>query len=496
MPSTDPQPSPTPSTRPGLVRRTLGRFGRMILPVWLIGSFVVGCLAYLSITPTYKALSLLRVDPSVSDIFNVRGSGENLDSYLQTQVLLITSPNVLTSAGTNPKAAVLDRIQKAGDVVQELQKAVTVGVRPGTYLIEVSMTSSNGYEAATIVNAVVDAYIEANSEWSDGMTRQQIKNLEQYSTDLKNQTDELERKWKTLAAKGDFDLSFGGRNKDRDAADKQGLDVNRMFITIEEYRQIRQQLNSAKIELAQAQALLTSAKSNLAKLGKDALPADEQETLDRQVDRRFKLDPEVIASLDEMKKAEAKLSELTRVAPGPDDSALKSAKGRYQGLLAQYKQMWEVKSPVIRDQIALGGNALDAEREIREATASVTKVMAKQAALKQQLDQVDVKNKEQASDAVDIALIQDERTTLRGMQESVTRRLEQLRFEAKGEARIRPVNPNGAMVPNRPIADHRALVFSVIPLAMLFVVFGLFVGVEACFAPKASVGQDDPAGEV
>ena len=101
------------------------------------------------------------------------------------------------------------------------------------------------------------------------------------------------------------------------------------------------------------------------------------------------------------------------------------------------------------------------------------------------------------ADAVKIALIQDERETLKGMQDAVTRRLEQLSYEAKGEARIRPVNPNDAMVPNRPISDLAPLVLALIPLAMLFVTFGLFVGVEAFSGPRAKARpRTSPRDEV
>jgi succinoglycan biosynthesis transport protein ExoP len=60
----------------------------------------------------------------------------------------------------------------------------------------------------------------------------------------------------------------------------------------------------------------------------------------------------------------------------------------------------------------------------------------------------------------------------------VTRRLEQLRYEAKGEARIRPVNPNGAMVPNRPISDKRVTFLAATPVGVLGAVLGLIVLLE------------------
>ena len=193
-------PATTLSMR--VVVRGARRYWWLVLMLWVVGSASIGILIYLNIKPSYRAISLLRVDPEKQNLYNVTGNGEALEPFLQTQVQLITSPNVLTAAGTNRNAAALPRIQKAGDVVQELRKAVNVAVIPGTYLIEVSMTSNDGAEAATIVNAVVDAFTEANSEWSNGMTRVQIQNLEGYKVELSNKIEELERKWKELRRQG------------------------------------------------------------------------------------------------------------------------------------------------------------------------------------------------------------------------------------------------------------------------------------------------------
>jgi polysaccharide biosynthesis transport protein len=467
-----------------VVVRGARRYWWLVLMLWLVGSTSIGVAIYLNVRPSYRAISLLRVDPSVTDLYNVRGGGDNLEPYLQTQVQLITSPNVLTAAGTNPKAAVLERIQKAGDVVQELQKAVSVSVRPGTYLIEVSMTSYNGYEAATIVNAVVDAFIEANSEWSDGMTRQQIKNLEQYQIDLNNKTDELERKWKALAAKGDIEVvnPGGDRKKDDAGAAKQDPGApSRVSLTIEEYRQVRNELNTVKLELTEAQAWLSTAKAAVNRVNKDAPPAVEEAFLDQQVDRRFKMDPDVVVIVADLKRAQGKIADAQRFAKAIDDPAIKSAKRKYDGVLAQYRQMWETKSQLIREQIESGfsgGKPVDPDAEIREATTRVNKLLARQTSLKAQFDQLDVKNKNIATDTVDIALIQDERDSLRGMEEAVTRRLEQLKYEAKGEARIRPVNPNGAMVPQRPVSDKRITFLAATPVGVLGAVLGLIVLLE------------------
>jgi polysaccharide biosynthesis transport protein len=454
------------------------RYWWLVLMLWLVGSTSIGIVIYLNIRPSYRAMSLLRVDPEKQDLYNIQGGGDALEPFLQTQVQLITSPNVLTAAGTNRNAAALPRIQKAGDVVQELRKALSVSVIPNTYLIEVSMTSNDGYEAATIVNAVVDAFTEANSEWSNGMTRGQIANLDLYNVELRNQIDELERKWKQYAAKGNLDITSVSKKDETGAAKRD----QRESITIDEYRLVNRQLNDVKLELAQAEAWLTSAKDAIKKAGQsqNITPAADQEMIDEQVKRRFDLDPEVIALKSKMHDARAKLEEARRITV-QTDPAEQRAKQTLDKLMVRWKALWKEKEPDIRQQIELGGSdgrSLDPDREIIEAQNTVNKLRAKQVALKAQHEQLDVKNKDHATDAVDIALIQDQRGTLLGMQGQVVRRLEQLRYEAKGDARIRPVNPNGAMVPTRPISDKRHMYLGATPIGVLGIVLGLVVFLE------------------
>jgi capsular exopolysaccharide synthesis family protein len=457
------------------------RYWWLVLMLWLVLSASIGVGIYLYVKPSYRALSLLRVDPAVTDLYDVgRARNESLDPFLQTQVQLITSPNVLTAAGTNPKAAVLERIQKAGDVVQELRKVVNVSVIPGTYLIEVAMTSPNSYEAATLVNAVVDSFMEANNEWSDGMTRVQIRNLEAYNAELKNQTDELERKLKALAAKSDVDVISGERKKE-DGGTAKTNDLGPIrSITMQEYREVYKQLNDIKYELVQAEARLTEAKAAASHMGKAAGTTDEKAMIEEQIKRRFQVDPEAAELRNKLTDADLELKKNLRISTLSSDPALKAAQRKVETLKAKWEQLWDIKSAAIREQIELAGGirGLDPALEVHEAAKQVNMLKAKQASLKQDFDRLDVKGKGQAVDAVDIALIHYEHDTLKGLQESVTKRLEQLKYEAKGEARIRPVNPNGAMVPGKPISDKRLTFLAATPVGVLGAVLGLIVLLE------------------
>jgi polysaccharide biosynthesis transport protein len=483
MSSTDPQPLHARAL--GLIRRTLRKRRWPIMTRWALLTVALLCAVYvMPPTGTYQARSLLRADPLESRLIYVRGGGDFLESYIQSQVELITSPEVLTAAGTNSKVAALSRIKAVGDVAQELREAVSVAVIPNTYLIEVSMTSRDPVEAATIVDAVVDAFLKASSEGADSMTRQQINNLEQYSIDLKSQIDKLERHWKHFVTKAKLDIPI-----ERDLKDLPDYVIER----IKEYRLLHKQLNEIKLELALAQAWLTTAKFALNKVGKAALP-DQQAFIEEQIKRMFGLDPEAIALKTQVFEANAKLEEARRLSNQPNDPTTKAAKSKLDALTSQWHQLWDARSLVIREQIEFGdgGKPLGPVREIREAAASVNRLLAKQAALKEQFDMLDVRDNKMTG-ADDIALLQDARATLTAIQGQVTHRLEQLRYEAKDEARIRAVSPNGAIVPTRPIRDRRPLYMAIIPFATFALVLAFFTGVEARSGAKPKVEALDAA---
>ena len=468
--------APVPPRRPGLLRRTIRNWPGLLI-VWLFGSLVALGWIIISIKPAYRASGLLRVDPAANDLFGVRGNMEDIDSFMQTQMKLITSDNVLTAVGTNPKVVTLPRIQAAGDFVQEIRKVIAVGVVPGTYLVEISASSPNNVEAAILVNAVIAAFLDANENWSNGMTRTQIKTLEAYEFDLKEQIAEQERKWKDLVKKGDVDSKLLRDLQDKERLATVGLQTtpgaSPALLTIDEYKKIRQDLFQVNLDLAQAAAWLEEVK----RAAKDASATTDQAGIDQQVEDRFKVEPTVVELAAKLKEAKQKLEEARKGGSKPGEPAEQAAQKQFDDLTSTYKQAWESRSRIYREQIE-EAHRPDLELELREADHRVRFLKVRQAVLSQVSKDLDVTNRLQATDAVEISLIQEDRNTLKSMQEAVHRRLEQLRFESKEGARVREVNK--AMVPFKPIADHRlTLLKIVVPIAMLFVAFVPFLLFEA-----------------
>ena len=454
------------------------RYWWLILALWAVGSAGVGAAVYLKVKPQYRASSLLRVDPSGTDLYNLRGQ-ENLDPFLQTQVQLITSPNVLTAAGTNPKAAVTERIQTAGDVVLELRKAIAVAILPGTYLIEVSMTSPSAAEAATLVNAVVDAFIDANLEWSDGMTRNQIETLSRYEADLRNQSDDLERRLKDLVAKGE-----NGNIIVRGAAAKVAkpgeapIAADQAFsLSYENYKKHQNDLFEVGLELADATAMLESARRAAENAVKNPTGGLDRSRMDELIRRRIGADPEYGAARRDMLAMMDKVDKIAGQVRNGADPALKAAQARYIDAKRHLESIARAKSSAYLDQIdSPGGQGLDPQREVREAEIRVQTLTIRQATLKAELDKLKLENKKLATDDVEIQLLNEKRTSLNVMKDAVMRRLEQLKFESKGEARIRAIN--AAFPPGRPISDKRMQYLAMTPVGILGAVLALIVLLE------------------
>ena len=106
----------------------------------------------------YEAFSLLQVQPVSHGLYGQAGSEtsdfRSVTPYLQTQVALITTDRVLTTALASPEIKNLSFIKESDDPRADLRKNLDVEIVKDAYLIRVALELANGKEAAAIVNAV------------------------------------------------------------------------------------------------------------------------------------------------------------------------------------------------------------------------------------------------------------------------------------------------------------------------------------------------------
>jgi polysaccharide biosynthesis transport protein len=448
--------------------RAVTRHWWQLLMLWAIAT---GGLVYLinaNVKPMYEAKSLLRVEPSHGDIFGAGGVGENIDPYLETQVQLITSPNVMAHALTDPKASALEMIRTSKDPESDLRRKLMVALIPKTWLIQVTMTSESSTEVVVAVNAVVDAYLKTNAEYSDGTTRAQIKNLENYQRELQNQVDEKQEQWLMLAGKGNVEMlpvdpgtQTGPQSNTLPVAKKSQL-------SLEEYKHVRADLNTVNLELATAEAVLSTREA-------EARGVETEPRANLRIDTAFYNLPETKVLGEQIEKARGNYESVSKLNRNQSDPSVTAALRKLNALTAKWEALFQEKREILLGQLQEPGTKTP-DAALATARENVIGLKARKMGLEKAISEIEVKNTQSETDAVKIAIVRDVLSDLKDMQQSVFKRLEQHRYESKGEARINRINE--ARENKIPVSDNRVKYMTLTPGCVLGVLLALFVLLE------------------
>jgi len=156
-----------------LVSRAIRRFWWQAFILWIAGSAGLVALAYYKIKPTYDAIAQVSVEQNLmSNILAPVAKEMDLSQFMKTQVAKITSPPILNAALVdNPKLNASPMLAGSEDKEADIRSALRVGIVPGSNLIQIEMPSPIPAEAAEMVNAVVNAYIDNAKVTSDDATK-------------------------------------------------------------------------------------------------------------------------------------------------------------------------------------------------------------------------------------------------------------------------------------------------------------------------------------
>lgn len=452
--------------------RALSRHWWQILLLWALGSGGLCYLIYTQVKPVYDAESMLRVDPSKTDIFNVNShNGEAFGAFLQTQVRLILSPKVLSAVVSNPRIASLPTLRAAENAEDELRKMLQVNEFPNSYIVQVRASSTEPAESAQVVNEVVNEYLKADAEWSNGQTKAQITSLQNYQKELESQSTEKKELLYELASKANVELKY---NEQR-VGPESGASIpipSRNRVTMEQYEKLQGRLTETTIELGVAEEMLVARENEAAEAGQGRGPDTR---LEARVQQLFKTEPDVAALLSQIELARRRVDEAVRRTRSESDPARVDAQDRYDDLVARYRQLFSDRHDELAARLAEHGED-DSSKALREAREKVLMLRASRDNYQHLLDKIEVQNRQEGSDTVKMALVREELSSVGQMLDNVKKHLEQLRYEQKGETRISRVSD--ARSTSTPSRNNRRVLMAVTPLAVLAAVFGLFVLVE------------------
>ena len=452
------------------VFRATRRYWWLILALWTVGSAGLGAAVYLRIRPQYRAFSLLKVDPSAMDLY-ASGIREGDGPYMKTNVELIKSPNVLTAAISEEKVRELPRIRNAADPVQELTKNVMVQIRPDTQLIEVWMMSPSGEEAAILVNAVVQGFLDNNAIWSTGSRKTQIDkltaHLDTLKTELRINSDRL-RERIVPSDRGPTRKKKPG--DEGDEVEKSG-DVD---VTADHYARLMSQYQDSKIEVLNAEGLLDQARRDADEATKESsfnTPARSSAALERRIQQ----DPELLELNREAQKAQGNLDKTRKIARNAGDAAAERHKEALAVLKGRIREATERKKRnLLEVDPSIGGT--DPVAKVKTAESDLERLKARRDMLGNALAAYKQENIKLQGDKIEIRLLEEEHSVLKSKKDIVDRHLAQLKFEQDGDERIHRIST--AQADRNPFVDKRFTYMAMAPVAVLGAVLALVVLLE------------------
>jgi uncharacterized protein involved in exopolysaccharide biosynthesis len=135
----------------------------LALGLGLLLGGVVGAGLWFVIPAPYVASVGIEVKRPPREVFQTwEQLGEPL-TYQRNQASMLKSPLILGAALKQPQAAELSGVRRHADTASAiawLDKLTTVTFKAGSDVLTVSVTSEDAREAATLANAIVDAYVE------------------------------------------------------------------------------------------------------------------------------------------------------------------------------------------------------------------------------------------------------------------------------------------------------------------------------------------------
>lgn len=320
-------------------RRVWHAYRRRWLPATALAlalASLAGILTWLFLPRNFEAVAWLRV----RDKSGMYGAGAGRDNaeyeaYRKTQVQLIKSPFVLTSALRRPGISSLATFSGEDDPVGWLMRNIQVSAPMESEVVQVRLRGENAKEVTQIVNAVTQSYL------SDVVNKEKSERLQRRDT--------LERKYKENMAEVRAGLdTYHNLAKSLGTSDSAEVATQRALL-LDHLGTLRAQINQNQrdLTLIDAELAIMDAKEKGEISLEQAVP---EETIDAMLlrDPQFAELRERLAAIEESMAYQAE-----RSARGGNDPAVKRLEAMRDAMVLRLEDRKEELRPQIVAQLAL-----------------------------------------------------------------------------------------------------------------------------------------------
>ena len=473
-----------------LVRGLIRHWWRIALG-WLVLSAPLAYAIYQMVEPTYDASSWLEVKSNNESVYRPELHGApdpELNPFLRTQVQLIRSDRTLDAAVANSTISNLPMLKATKDPKAALRGVLRVGIVGGdTNLIEVGLTSKDPYEAAAIVNAVVESFVEQHTSYYQRSNRSLKKELESERDKLRTEVEDMKIKLTDLIKRGNVPVFERVKISPDSREDEKPSSTSFAQVSQGDYQKVLDKLIENDLELINAEAGLMTARAQLNAAqqlaGEEGAERSRLQAmqLEERVQEEFTRDPEARGLIDEINRAkEAKDHAASMARQAASDPAVGHAVRRLKRLNEQWVDLWNLKHDEIQKRVLAGGDDQRPqawETRIKQGEAMIEQLRARRQKLKEMLALIKVDDTNRNSDTLEAALLGQDLQQRRGLLEVIESKLKQLTWEiSKDSARISVRDK--ASVPQTPSNNKRMKYMAAAPAGVLFLMLGLFLLLE------------------
>ena len=254
-------------------------------------------------------------------------------------------------------------------------------------------------------------------------------------------------------------------------------------MTESQYDSTLAQITKVEYERIDAEAMLGTLEKNAERRAVEQENASRPGIVDQELEERikdeFSRDPDVVALSDEIANASEHRERAKSSTRSSSDPAVVAAQRQIKKLEGQWDDLWKEKYPEILKRLRAGesGNPAKDAEAIRVLKARIEKLNTQRDGLVKMLQIDMVETKKSSAENFNAMLLQHELNSLLSKKESVSRHLDQLKFEAVQD-NFRVSLQDEAAVPKIPSNNKRVKYMAAAPLAILFAMLGLFLVLE------------------
>jgi polysaccharide biosynthesis transport protein len=152
---------------------------RVCIPAGLVLAALTGAVAIMLHVPQYEAKALLMIENNSPYIAFSNSGRERPEGYIKTQQEIIRSAVVLERVLSRPEIAAIPELVNSADRVETLRENLWVKPLGGSELYNICYTTAEPRDAAAVVNAVSDQYMEYHAGDDSARTQRVIDLLEE-----------------------------------------------------------------------------------------------------------------------------------------------------------------------------------------------------------------------------------------------------------------------------------------------------------------------------